>query len=61
MAQLEVRPKKNTPWWVWLLILAAIIAIIMFLTRRGSDMDMDNKDWVDTISNVEPDLGVLSR
>lgn len=55
MAHLEVRPQKNTPWWVWLLLLAVIIAVVIFLTRRSDDSSMDNTDPRDSMANIELD------
>lgn len=55
MAHLEVRPKKGTPWWVWLLLVAAAIAILLFFMRRCDSSNMDNDRVDDTLANTELD------
>lgn len=33
MAELDVRPKKSNPWWLWLLLLLVALAVLFFLLR----------------------------
>lgn len=40
MADLNVEPKSNRPWWLWLLLAALAIIVIIFL-MRGCDDDED--------------------
>jgi outer membrane protein OmpA-like peptidoglycan-associated protein len=37
MADLNVEPKTGRPWWIWLLIALAAIALIAFLARSCDD------------------------
>lgn len=37
MAELDVEPKRKSPWWIWLLIALAILALIFFL--RGCNKE----------------------
>jgi len=40
MAELDVQPKRNNPWWIWLLLALIALALIFFLTKGCND----NKD-----------------
>ena len=33
MAELDVRPKKSTPWWPWLLLVLVLLALLLFFTK----------------------------
>ena len=35
MAELDVQPKKDKPWWIWLIVALIAIAIIMLLRNCG--------------------------
>ena len=37
MAQLDVQPKKSTPWWIWLLLAIFAILILLFLLKGCND------------------------
>lgn len=37
MAQLQVEPKKNSNWWIWLLVALAAIALLFFLFKGGNE------------------------
>ncbi|GGG14575.1 OmpA family protein [Pontibacter amylolyticus] len=42
MADLNVEPKQNRPWWIWLLLgLLALLAIIFLLRGCDDDNDVD--------------------
>lgn len=43
MADLNVEPKSGRPWWMWVLIAIAVIAVILFLVR-GCDSDDEITD-----------------
>ena len=45
MAELNVEPKKNRPWWLWLLLCLLGLLLLIFLVR-GCDDDADRN--VDT-------------
>ncbi|WP_114779575.1 hypothetical protein [Botryobacter ruber] len=52
MAELDVRPKKKSPWWLWLLLALIVIAVIFFFV--GND---DNKMEED--DTYEPETGAV--
>jgi len=33
MAQLDVQPKKSSPWWLWLILLIIAIIVVLFLVK----------------------------
>lgn len=35
MAQLDVQPKKNRTWWIWVLITIFALAVIFYFVRRS--------------------------
>ncbi|QRR04051.1 OmpA family protein [Dyadobacter sandarakinus] len=37
MAELDVQPKKKSPWWIWLIVAAIVIALIFFIQSRNDD------------------------
>jgi outer membrane protein OmpA-like peptidoglycan-associated protein len=42
MAELNVEPKQNKPWWLWLLLgLIAVLALIFLLRGCDDDRDME--------------------
>lgn len=36
MAELNVQPKRSSPWWLWVLIILVAIAILIFLFRGSN-------------------------
>jgi outer membrane protein OmpA-like peptidoglycan-associated protein len=53
MAQLNVEPKKNSNWWIWLIVALIALVLIFFLMRRGND----NKSAMNadtTSSTIDP-------
>jgi len=54
MAQLQVEPKKNNNWWVWL-ILALLALILLFALLRGCNNNKNNESKeMDTTAKLAP-------
>ncbi|GGC13936.1 MULTISPECIES: OmpA family protein [Dyadobacter] len=55
MAELDVQPKRSRPWWFWLLILLAIIALIALLRgcNKGFDDVKDVAASTDSTTDVQ--------
>jgi outer membrane protein OmpA-like peptidoglycan-associated protein len=41
MAELNVEPKQNRPWWLWLLLGLVAVLVLIFLLRGCDDNDAD--------------------
>jgi hypothetical protein len=52
MADLNVQPKKRMPIWPWIL-LALIIAAVVFFVARNNDADMSTSDGRDTTETID--------
>jgi outer membrane protein OmpA-like peptidoglycan-associated protein len=52
MAELNVEPKSQRPWWLWLLLAVIALAILLFLLR-GCDGDEAARD-PETTSATDP-------
>jgi outer membrane protein OmpA-like peptidoglycan-associated protein len=52
MAELNVEPKSQRPWWLWLLLAVIALAILLFLLR-GCDGDEATRD-AETTSATDP-------
>lgn len=37
MAELDVQPKKNSPWWIWLLLALVILGLIFLIRSCGKE------------------------
>ena len=53
MAELDVRPKKKSPWWLWLLLALIVIAVIFFFLSN------DDNDVMDEDDTYEPETGAV--
>lgn len=59
MADLNVEPKQNRPWWIWLLLgLLALLAIIFLL--RGCDDENDVDRTMDTDTTTATTAGATT-
>ncbi|MCE7063897.1 OmpA family protein [Dyadobacter sp. CY326] len=57
MAELDVQPKKKNPWWIWLIIAAVIIALILLVrgcdkAADGSENSRDSTETGDTTASI---------
>ena len=52
MAELDVQPKKKSPWWIWLIV-ALIIIVLAFLVRGCSDNKSAAISSIDSTVAVE--------
>ncbi|WP_462266740.1 OmpA family protein [Mucilaginibacter sp.] len=57
MAELDVRPKRSNPWWLWLLLALVALAILFFLfkgcnTKKGAVSTTDSTSTVTTDSSA---------
>ncbi len=53
MAQLDVQPKKNSPWWIWLLLGIFLLAILFYFVNDRND-EMDTTDMTDNTEVAAP-------
>ncbi|MBS7565264.1 OmpA family protein [Mucilaginibacter sp. Bleaf8] len=37
MAELDVKPKSRTPWWLWLLLLLIVLGVLFYFLRMRND------------------------
>lgn len=51
MAELNVQPKKQRPWWLWLLLALLALAVLFFLLR-GCNRDEANDDATDSAATT---------
>ncbi|WP_186292753.1 hypothetical protein [Mucilaginibacter corticis] len=42
MADINVQPKKSSPWWLWLLIAVIAVAILYFIFHGHSGQGTQN-------------------
>ena len=57
MAQLNVEPKKSSPWWLWLLLALIALALLFFLTKgcnNKSDGLTNSDTTASTSTSVDP-------
>lgn len=52
MADLNVEPKTSRPWWIWLLLALAAIAILLFLVRGCDSEDEVTQSEVTTTEST---------
>jgi outer membrane protein OmpA-like peptidoglycan-associated protein len=68
MAELDVRPKRSNPWWLWLLLALVLLALLFFLLKGCNNKDggaaatdststaaTDTSGAKQTIAATEPD------
>ncbi|WP_158827946.1 OmpA family protein [Mucilaginibacter lacusdianchii] len=65
MAELDVRPKKGTPWWLWLLLLLIVLALLFYFLkgRNGatrSETTTDSTTTVTTDSSTTTDVATTT-
>lgn len=39
MAQLSVEPKKNSTWWIWLVLGIVVIGLIIYFMNGNTEVD----------------------
>lgn len=60
MAELNVQPKKNNPWWLWILLLLIGLGLLFFYLKGCNNKSADVVDNVDSIASNRPD-GTANR
>lgn len=50
MAHLEVKPKRSSSWWVWLLVILVVLAVLFFLFRDRLNMNSQTTIQKDSTS-----------
>ncbi|GGC05129.1 OmpA family protein [Dyadobacter sediminis] len=43
MAELDVQPKKKSPWWIWLILALVILALVFLFRSCGKDEVADTE------------------
>ena len=46
MAELNVQPKKRTPWWVWIILLIVALALLYIFLGGGKSLIGSNEPVV---------------
>lgn len=60
MADLEVQPKKRTPWWLWLLLLLIIAALIYYFTKGRNQLATVNTSNTDSTTTTTTTQTVIA-
>ncbi|MBE9463604.1 hypothetical protein ACFP1I_11785 [Dyadobacter subterraneus] len=53
MAELDVQPKRKSPWWIWIL-LALVISILIYFFRSCDNTESAATDSKDSVSQMIP-------
>jgi len=52
MAELNVQPKRKTPWWLWLILLLIALCFLFFFMRGcGNEANLREPVITDTVSS----------
>ncbi|WP_295772926.1 hypothetical protein [uncultured Mucilaginibacter sp.] len=53
MAELNVQPKRRTPWWLWLILLIITLCFLFFFMRGcGNQAGLREPAVTDTTTNT---------
>jgi outer membrane protein OmpA-like peptidoglycan-associated protein len=53
MAELNVQRKRNSTWWIWLLLALIAIALAIYFWQRNDDADGRSAVLTDTVTNYD--------
>lgn len=54
MAEIDVKPKSKTPWWLWLILLLIVLGILYYFLRDNGAV-MKSSDGADTTTTTMVD------
>jgi outer membrane protein OmpA-like peptidoglycan-associated protein len=53
MAELDVQPKTNRPWWIWLLLALIVVAFLFLFRNCGNEKVAENSLAKDSLTVAE--------